>query len=66
MAGDANGRGIGLPCPKCGDATGLRVNVYSLGVECARCHRDVSRDELVAYADGARRLVRWINLAAQA
>ncbi len=58
--------GIACPCPLCGATEGLVVRVADLTVECSECSEAVDRAALGAMIAAAQRLIRWLDLAADA
>lgn len=58
-----------VPCPNCGTLAdedgdgGLHVRLADLKVKCEACDQVITRDELVAMINDARRLLAWLDAA---
>jgi hypothetical protein len=54
-----------LRCPRCGEPDSLLVRVATLDLECGECGEPIDRAEVEAVLDRWRRLLAWLDRAAE-
>jgi recombinational DNA repair protein (RecF pathway) len=58
-------RPITLPCPRCGQTEeAIHFDVRDGRLACAACDEEITRADLDALIDEARRLIRFLDMAA--